>query len=75
MDYTFSISPPPLTLYLGLLMFPTVAQVYAATQCKQKLNYLLKVTNTVKHDKTCSFCQKPECLHIVKYSATGQLLV
>ena len=36
MDYTSSITPS------GLLMFRTVAQVQAATQYKQKLNYLLK---------------------------------
>ena len=27
------------------------------------------VTNAVKHEKTCLFCQKPECLHVVSNSA------
>ena len=42
MDYTSSIFPPPLILPLELLMFRTAAQVQAAAQYKQKLNYLLK---------------------------------
>ena len=54
-------------------MFQTVAQVQAATQYRQKLNHLLKVTNTVKHEKTCSFCQKPESLQVVNNLAIGQL--
>ena len=50
MDYTSSIDPPPLTLSLGLSMFWTVAQLHAATQCRQKISVLLleTVTNTVK---------------------------
>ena len=31
------------------------------------------VTNTVKHEKKCSFCQTPEYLHVVNYSAVAQL--
>ena len=31
------------------------------------------VTNTVENEKTCLFCQKSECLHIVNNSATTQL--
>ena len=31
------------------------------------------VTNIVKHEKTCSFCQKPEYLDVVNHSAIAQL--
>ena len=31
------------------------------------------VTNTVKHEKTCSFCQKPEYLHVGNTSAIAKL--
>ena len=31
------------------------------------------VTNIVKREKTCSFCQKSEHLHVVKHSASAQL--
>ena len=46
--------------------------------CKQKLNRgrnlpFETVTYTVKDEKTCSFCQKPESLHIVNNSAIGKL--
>ena len=41
MDYTSSIAPPHLILALGLLMFPTVAKVLAATQYRQKLKYYI----------------------------------
>ena len=52
-------------------MFRTVAQVQAAIQYRQKLSTTF--TNTVKHEKTCSFCQKQECLHVVNNSAIAQL--
>ena len=52
-------------------MFRTVTQVLAAAQYRQKLKYYLP--NTVKHEKTCSYCQKPECLHVVNKSAIAQL--
>ena len=31
------------------------------------------VTNTVKHKKTCSFCQKAEYLHVVNNPGIAQL--
>ena len=39
MDYTWSITPPPLILSLGLLMLQTVVQELAATQYRQTLKY------------------------------------
>ena len=53
-------------------MFRCVAHVQAATQYEQKLPFET-VINTVKHENTCSFCQKPECLHVVSNSAIAQL--
>ena len=37
--------------------------------------FLKSVINIVNHEKACSFCQKPEYLHVVKYSAIAQLRV
>ena len=55
-------------------MLRTVAQVQAATQYRQKRNYyFLKHLLTVKHEKTCSFCQKPKCLHLINNSAIVHL--
>ena len=31
------------------------------------------VNNTVKDQRTCSFCQKSEYLHVVNHSASAQL--
>ena len=33
------------------------------------------MTKIVNNEKACSFCQKPEYLHVVKYSAIAQLRV
>ena len=52
------MDPPPLTLLLGLLMLRTVAHVQATTEYQQKLVPFEPANNIVKHNKTCSCCQK-----------------
>ena len=60
---------PSLTLSLGLLMFRTVAHVQTSTYTGRNLSlHLETVTNIVKHEKTCSFCQKPEYLPVLAFS-------
>ena len=54
------MDPPPLTLLLGLLMLRTVAHVQATTEYQQKLVPFEPANNIVKHNKTCSCCQKLE---------------
>ena len=61
------LPPPLLTLSLVLLMFRT-----ADTGRNASISFET-VTNTVKHEKTCSFCQEPEYLHVVNHSAIPQL--
>ena len=48
-------------------MFRTIVQVQAKTKAFET------VTNIVKHERTCSFCQKPECLLLVNNSAIAKL--
>ena len=38
-----------------------------------KVSLWESVTNIVNHEKTCLFCQKPEYLHLVNYSAIAQI--
>ena len=55
-------------------MFRTVAHVHASTYYRQKLQFTFgNQLLTVNHEKTCSFCQKPEYLQVVNYSAVAQL--
>ena len=71
MDYISSIASSTSNISL---MFRTVAQVQAATQYRQKLKYhLLKQLLTQKNMRKRSFCQKPECLHVVSNSTIAQL--
>ena len=45
----------------------------SSIQSETQVLPLETVTNTVKNEKTCSFCQKSECLHVVNNSAIAQL--
>ena len=65
MDYASSIASPPLTLSLGLLIFRTVGSGSSLLPSET-------VTNTVKHEKICSFFQKLEYLCVVNFSEIAQ---
>ena len=71
----FPLPPPPLPLSLRLLICFELQHT-----CRLQLNTVRNlslpfetVTNIVKHEKTCLFCQKPEYLHVVNHSEIAQL--
>ena len=77
MDYTSSIAPCTFKIIVRALNVSNCS-TSASSNSIQTENWVLPlgtVTNTVKHEKACSFCQKPECLHVVNNSTIAQLPV
>ena len=75
MDYTSSIAPSTSNIIVRVLNVSNCS-TSAGSNSIQAETYVLPletVTNTVKHEKTCSFCQKPECLHVVNNLVIAQL--
>ena len=75
MDYTSPIAPFPSSTIVRALNVSNCT-TRAGSNSIQEQTYILPsetVTNTVKHDKTCSFFQKPEYLQVVNHSAIAQI--
>ena len=75
MDYTSSIAPSTSNIIVRILNV-SLSSTRACINLMQSETYVYvwkSVTNIVNHEKTCSFCQKPEYLHVVNYSAIAQL--
>ena len=74
-DYTSSIGPSTSNIIVRTLNVSN-SSTSGGSNSIQPETYVLRletVTNTVKHEKICSFCQKPECLHVVNNSEIAQL--
>ena len=67
MGFTSSVAPSTSNIIVRTLNVRT-----CSTSTSRNLPFET-VTYTVKHEKTCSFCQKPESLHIVNNSAIAKL--
>ena len=68
MDYTCSIAP-----YISNIIARALNVWNCSTSAGSISIQAETVTNTVQYEKTCSFCQKPECLHEINNSAIAQL--
>ena len=75
MDYTSFIAPSTSNIIVRPLKVSNCSTTAGSNsiQAKTLVLPLEAVTNTVKHEKTCSSCQKPDCLHVVNNSAIAQL--
>ena len=73
--YTSSIAPSTSDIIVKALNV-SICSTSAGSNSIQAGTYILPietVSNTVKHEKTCSFCQKSESFHVVNNSAIAQL--
>ena len=75
MDYISSIAPSTSNIIAKALNVSNCStSAFINLVQAETYVYLWKsATNIVNHEKTCSFCQKPEYLHVVNYSAIAQL--
>ena len=75
MDYNSSIAPSTSNIIVIALNTSNCSRStdINSIQAETYVPTFETVTNTVKHEKKCSFCQKPEYLHVVSNSAIAQL--
>ena len=75
MDYSSSIAPSVPNIIVRVLNVSNFSTSAGSNsmQAETQVPHLETVANSVKREKTCLFCQKPECLHVVNNSAITQL--
>ena len=78
MDHTSSIAPSTSNIIVRALNVSNCSTRAGSKSIQAEVLPFETVTNTLKHEKTCSFCQKPEYLknfvkNVVNHSAIAQL--
>ena len=76
MDYTSSVAPSTCNIVNARDVLNCSTSAGSNSIQEEYCLWVLPletVPDTVKHEKTCSFCQKPEFLHLVNNLAIAQL--